>query len=110
MAQTPEGKVKAEIKKLLARMGFIQAGSKKANWPGEVYGWYYMPVSNGMGVHGIPDFVCCYHGRFLGIEAKKPGGEPTANQLNRHEEIKTAMGEVLVVDDVSVLEAHLRVS
>jgi hypothetical protein len=108
MAATPEGKVKAEIKKLLDSMGFWRAGSKKPAVP--VVGTYYMPVNNGMGVHGIPDFVGSWKGspantygvRF-DIEAKKPGGEPTANQLNRHQEIREGGGIVLLVDNVDEL-------
>ena len=26
------------------------------------------------GVSGVPDIICCYRGRFLGLEAKLPGG------------------------------------
>ena len=100
MSKTPEAKVKDSIKKELDGRGFWRAGSAR---PPEVVGWYYMPVSNGMGVHGIPDFVCCWLGRFFGIEAKAPGGSPTPNQLKRHDEIREANGEVLVIDDVSKL-------
>ena len=63
-----------------------------------------MPVSNGMGVHGIPDFVCCWKGKFFCIEAKAKGGTTTANQDQRHEEIRAAQGWVLVVDDANKLE------
>lgn len=98
---TPEGRVKDQIKKELDARGFWRAGTAK---PPEVDGWYYMPVSNGMGVHGIPDFVGCWRGAFFSIEAKKPGGVTTANQDNRHEEIHEAGGLVLVVDDVKQLK------
>jgi len=54
---TPEGKVKEKIKRLLKHHG----------------AWYYLPVSMGMGQHGIPDFICCYHGNMFGIEAKAEG-------------------------------------
>lgn len=63
-----------------------------------------MPVSNGMGVHGIPDFVCCWNGLFFSIEAKAPGGTTTANQERRHEEIQAAKGIVLVIDKPHDLE------
>ena len=29
------------------------------------------------GVSGVPDIICCYKGRFLGLEAKLPGGRLT---------------------------------
>lgn len=105
MAATPEGRVKAAIKKYLDSIGFWRAGTER---PANVIGTYYMPVSNGMGVHGIPDFVGALNiGRFRGlrfdIEAKRPGEEPTPNQLKRHAEIIAAGGIVLVIDDVSNL-------
>ena len=100
---TPEGKVKEAIKKRLNKAGIWQAGQPK---PAEVRGWYYMPVPNGMGVHGIPDFVCCINGLFVGIEAKAPGKvkDTTINQQKRHTEIISAGGVVLVVDDASQLD------
>jgi hypothetical protein len=101
MASTPEGRVKADIKKELTARGFQPAGGKE---PEAMTGWYYMPVSNGMGTHGIPDFVCCWKGLFFGIEAKAPKGEPSLQQLRRHTEIKNAGGLILVVDDVSRLK------
>jgi len=101
MAATPEGKVKNDIKKLLDSMGFWRAGAKQPKVP--VIGTYYMPVSRGMGVHGIPDFIGCLRGRRFDIEAKAPGEVPTPMQELRHEEIRTAGGIVLAVDDVSKL-------
>lgn len=102
MAMTPEARVKKAIKEWLDSHGFWRAGTKKPE--GEIVGWYYMPVSNGMGVHGIPDFPTVYRGRAVYIEAKKPGGSPTANQINRMNEIRAAGGEAYVVHDASQLE------
>ena len=94
MAQTPEGRVKDQIKKLLKQYGI----------------WFYMPVQNGMGVVGIPDLVCCYEGLFIGIETKAPNKKPTTfeqrwnkatpNQKNRLTEIQQAGGIAFVADDV----------
>lgn len=64
MAQTPEGKVKKEIKEYLDSIG----------------AYYFMPVQMGMGVRGTPDFLCCVRGRFVAIEAKAPGKEPNSFQ------------------------------
>jgi hypothetical protein len=71
--------------------------------------WYFQPVSNGMGVQGIPDFICCWRGRFLGIETKAPGqrDRTTANQKRILALIDTAGGLALVIDDVAQLEALL---
>lgn len=100
---TPEGKVKLDIKTWLHERGFIRAGSSKEHWPDKPVGWYYMPMQNGMGVHGIPDFVCCYKGKFISIEAKAPGKEPTENQKDRGDEIIIAGGTWIVVDKVEDL-------
>ena len=65
MAMTPEGKVKKEIKNLLH----------------DLKAWYYMPVQTGRGTNGVPDFVCCIQGTFVGIEAKAPGKKATTTPL-----------------------------
>jgi len=101
MSQTPEGRVKEAVKKLLKTWGI----------------WFYMPVSNGMGVHGIPDLICCYEGLLIGIETKSPLKNPTTedqrwkkatpNQQNRITEIRNAGGIALVVDDVVQVEELL---
>lgn len=56
---TPEGKVKAEIKKYLDSLGEDC--------------WYFMPMMMGYGRKGIPDIVGCIGGSFFGIEVKAPG-------------------------------------
>ena len=55
------------------------------------------------GVSGVPDIICCYKGRFLGLEAKLPGGTLTALQERALERINRAGGiarRVESVDDV----------
>lgn len=81
---TPEGKVKEVVKKRLKDAGI----------------WYYMPVQNGMGVVGIPDFICCAGGLFLAIETKAPGkaSNLSPNQQARRNEIEAACGEFMVID------------
>lgn len=93
MAMTPEGRVKAGIKRLLVERGI----------------WFYMPVQNGMGVTGIPDFVCCWEGLFLAIEAKAPGklSSLSANQERQIALIQNAGGIAVVVDSASKLDAIL---
>jgi hypothetical protein len=102
---TPEGKTKAAIKKLLKELGIF----------------VYMPVQSGLGVVGIPDFVCCRPvkvtsdmvgktiGQFIGVEAKAPGkrGNTTANQKVVLEAIAEHGGTAVVVDDVSQLKEIL---
>jgi hypothetical protein len=93
MAMTPEGKVKHAVKQELKRRDI----------------WYFLPVSNGMGQVGIPDFICCMEGIFLAIETKAPGkrGDTTANQDRVIAEIKDHWGKALVVDDVEQLRDYL---
>jgi len=92
MALTPEGRVKEKIKKVLKQY--------------EV--WHFMPVSNGMGQMGIPDFVCCTKGLFFTIEAKKPGGKPTKLQEMQMNKIRIAGGRAFVIDgDTETLELWL---
>lgn len=101
MAGTPEGKVKKAVKIWLA--------ARKI--------WYYAPVQMGMGVVGIPDFICCKPtvvsqemvgktvGLFLAVETKAPGKlrDVTPNQAARIAEIIMAGGLAVVVDDASSL-------
>lgn len=89
MAETPEARVKRLCKKELKRRGI----------------WYYMPVTYGMGVVGIPDILCCWHGLFIGIETKAPGKRKnvTPNQQARLREIRAAGGVAVVVDSVEDL-------
>lgn len=86
---TPEGKVKAAVKKWLQDRGV----------------WYCMPMGTGFGSSGVPDFVCCWRGKFLAIETKAPGkrGSTTALQDRQIVGIHQAGGAALVVDDVSQL-------
>lgn len=101
MGMGPEERVKHAVKKLLNERGV----------------WFYMPVQNGMGVVGIPDFICCYKGAFMAIETKRPNKTPTTqeqrfnklspNQINRLREIEGAFGVAMVVDDVRQVEAVL---
>lgn len=89
MALTPEARVKQACKKLLKDRGI----------------WFYMPVQNGMGNVGIPDFVCCWAGRMLAVETKAPGkrANTTPNQKRVLGEISEHGGLAVVVDDVSQL-------
>ena len=107
MADTPEGKVKKQIKTWLEAKGFWRAGDDRPD--GELRGWYYMPQNMGMGTNGIPDFVGSGIRQGVpfpwAIEAKAPGKTPTAIQLERHAEMKATGWLVLVVDDVNQLTA-----
>lgn len=90
MATTPEGRVKAAVKKWLKERGI----------------WFCMPMGTGFGNSGVPDFVCCWGGRFLAIETKAPGkrGNTTVLQKQQIAAIQAALGVAVVVDDVAQLD------
>jgi hypothetical protein len=95
MSQTPEAKVKAKIKAIL----------KEHNT------YFAMPIGTGLGNSGVPDFLVCHNGYFLGIEAKAGRGVPTALQEKNLREIDKAGGWTLVINEESlenkILEAIL---
>lgn len=93
MAATPEGRVKTAVRRVLKEMGI----------------WHFSPVSNGMGVHGIPDIICCWQGRFLGLEIKAPGKRANTSALQdiQLEAIRKAGGVAVVIDDVEQLKEIL---
>jgi hypothetical protein len=82
MAQTPEGKVKDKIKKIL-----------KAN---NLY--FAMPMGTGYGNAGVPDFLCCLNGRFLAVEAKAEDGKVSALQHRNLSDIEMGGGEAWIVN------------
>ena len=89
---TPEGKTKLKVKEVLKAHG----------------AYWHCPVQNGMGAPSL-DFICCFKGRYFGIETKKPGGKPTARQLLTIKAIEDAGGKVFVIDgDCSELEHWLK--
>jgi hypothetical protein len=94
MASTPESKVKAKIKAILKEH--------------EVY--YVMPIGTGYGNAGVPDFLCCFKGRFLAIEAKANGGTTTALQDKNLRDIEVAGGITCVLNEanISALSGYLK--
>ena len=90
-----ERDVVAAIKKYLASLG------------SDVFFW--KEHGGPYGTSGIPDIICCYKGRFLGLEAKLPGGKLTALQRRALDKINAAGGigrRVESVDDVKAIIAH----
>jgi pantoate kinase len=86
MAQTPEGKVKDKIKKILKSHNI----------------YFAMPMGTGYGNAGVPDFLCCFGGRFLAIEAKAAGGKVTALQQKNLSEVERSGGMAWVVDEANL--------
>ena len=83
---TPESKVKDKVKKTLAKM--------KA--------YYAMPQTGGYGNSGVPDFLVCFRGTFIGIECKANGNKPTALQMHHLMCIRRAGGKGFVIDESNV--------
>lgn len=90
----PEARVKKQIKDYLI----------KRRLDGDPV-WFYMPVQNGMGVTGIPDFIICCGGVFIAVETKAPGklGNLSANQERQLNSIVLAGGTALVVDSAEAV-------
>lgn len=57
---------------------------------------------------GIPDIICCYKGRFLGLEAKLPGGKLTELQKRALDKINRAGGIARRVESVDDVRAVIR--
>jgi len=95
MANTPEAKVKDKIKKILNAHNI----------------YYAMPHGAGFGNAGVPDFLCCFKGKFLAIEAKADmSKEPTALQHQHLQMIEYAGGNSWVVhaDNIHLFEHWIK--
>lgn len=86
MPRQPEGKLVSRTRKLLksknARAFNIHGGDNP-----------FQEV-------GIPDLLVCYRGRFIGLEAKQEGEEPSLKQKAVLREIQNAGGHALVFESV----------
>lgn len=94
MAQTPEGRVKKMVKKALDDLGHAC--------------YRFMPVQSGFGAKTL-DYLLCINGRFVAIETKAPGKNPTPLQSLTIHEIEAAGGIALVVSDEATLDSAMRV-
>lgn len=90
---TPEGAVKDELKRFLEMLG----------------AYYYCPIPMGYGRKGIPDFIICHKGCFIGVEVKAPGKEKDVTPWQRKEleAIYHAGGAAYVISDVNVIKKIL---
>lgn len=78
---TPEGRVKRKITTVLKSRG----------------AWYCMPQGSVYGRAGVPDYVACYRGFFVAIEAKADKGRLSPLQSGQLADIMGASGVALVV-------------
>lgn len=81
MADTPESKVKAQVKSLLK--------AHKA--------YQFWPVQTGFGSPTL-DCLGTHAGRFFAVETKAPGKKPTVRQQVTADEIRLAGGKVFIID------------
>jgi hypothetical protein len=86
MANTPEAKVKKQIRKILDTTRC----------------YYAMPIGSGFGNSGVPDFLVCHEGTFVGIEAKAGKGKTTALQEDNLKRIRDAGGVAVVVNEANI--------
>lgn len=91
---TPEGKVKAAVKKILTEAG----------------AWYCTPLGAGYGRAGVPDFIVCHRGKFVAIECKAGKGKTTALQDRELAAIAGAGGHTFVIreDGLGYLKTMLK--
>jgi hypothetical protein len=80
---TPEGKVKEWIKRWLDKH--------------EPTHWRVMPRGGPFGKGGTPDFILCWRGIFVAIEAKAEDGTVSPLQMNQLRNIQAAGGVAAVV-------------
>lgn len=88
---TPEGIVKREVKKVLAKYGDLING--------------FWPVPSGFGESHL-DYVGCVNGHFLSIETKAPKGKPTPRQFRRIQDVVLAGGLALVIDGTAATTTY----
>lgn len=94
MARTPEGAVKAAVKKILDAHGV----------------YHFSPAANGYGRVGVPDIICCVNGYFLALECKAGKGKTTALQDRELVAITKAGGLSVVINEDSVIAVPLIVA
>jgi len=70
--------------------------------------FYFKEHGSSYGSSGVPDIVCCYQGRFLGLEAKLPGGRLTELQKRAIDKINRAGGIARRVESVEDVRAVIK--
>ena len=95
MAMTPEGKVKAKVKKILDTRG----------------AYYFMPIGGPYAARGVPDIVGSYKGKFFAIECKAGKGKLSMLQeralrlINESGALAIMVNEDNLDDVVTLLES-----
>ena len=92
MPKQPEGRLVKRIQQMLARKGAV--GFK-------IHG------GDNYQERGIPDILCCYCGKFVGIECKQPGEPLSAAQKYQLHRIEEAGGIAIVAESLEDVERAL---
>jgi len=87
---TPEKKVKAKVVEILKGFG----------------AYYFYASTGGYGASGVPDIICCYRGRFIGIECKAGKGKTTALQEKNIAQIIAQGGLAIVVNEDNIEDVN----
>jgi len=93
-SNTPEGKVKAKVKKILNDVGAL----------------HFSPFMAGMGSAGVSDIICLYKGRFIAIECKADEKKlPTELQKKFLQKVVAWGGIGLIIhkDNIDLLQTTL---
>lgn len=91
MANTPENRVKIKLRKLLKQRRLVWSTS----------------TTHGFGSSGMPDYIVCAYGFFLGVECKTPGKEATELQKKKMRDIGDSGGLSMVYDGSPTAHAYL---
>lgn len=84
---TPEGMIKSLISSVLTKHN----------------AWYFMPVPSGYQAKTV-DFIVCHRGRFIAIEAKRPGKNATQRQAYVLKQIREAGGIALTINTPELVD------
>ena len=87
---TPEKKVKTKVVEILKGFG----------------AYYFYASTGGYGASGVPDIICCYQKRFIGIECKAGKGKTTALQEKNIAQIIAQGGLAIVVNEDNIEEVR----
>jgi len=88
---TPEKKVKTKVVAILKEFG----------------AYYFYASTGGYGASGTPDIICCYKGRFIGIECKAGKGKTTALQEKNIAQIIAQGGLAFVINEDNIEDVRM---
>ena len=91
MGYTPEGKVKARLRRIL-----------EIN---KIY--HFLPATGGSGRSGVPDIVGCCRGYFFAIECKTKGNSTTALQERELQHIRDAGGQTFIINEDNIKDVEI---